>query len=195
MFNKPALWLSGLAEAIKHAKCEANGEAVSLDIGLQKCQLLFKTIRSEGRNIWWVGNGGSAAMCTHLSQDILNKLKIKSFVLADAPLLTCISNDYGYENIYARPLETLVGPGDLLVAISSSGNSANILNCIALANERGLSTITLSGFDKNNKVNSKRADVSIYVQSQLYGIVEVAHEAILHSAIESLWLTESNPSN
>jgi len=191
-FASPIGWIDGLHQVLRNTKCKLRGEKASIDQAVSEIQALFKKTRESESNLWWVGNGGSAGICAHLSQDALNKLKVRSQVLADAPLLTCIANDFGYENIYSRPLETLTKPGDMLIAISSSGKSKNILNCVELARRREMSIVTLSAFDEKNPLWNEKADVSLYLKSELYGIVEVGHEALLHAAIETMWLEEKN---
>ena len=111
--------------------------------------------------------------------------------LGETSLMTCMANDFGYKNIYHNPLEKLVKPKDLLIAISSSGNSENILLCAKMALEKGMELITLSGFKDDNKLWNIESDLSVFVPADLFGIVELSHEAILHGIIESLWLEKS----
>ncbi len=196
MFKKksesPIQWLSQLNEAIQSTNCKVRGTETSLTDALLAVQRLLVETRERDSGVWWVGNGGSSALCSHLSQDMLNKLKLRSMVLSDAPLLTCMANDFGYENIYSRPLETLAKSGDLLIAVSSSGQSKNILNCVELAVRKQMSVITLSAFKTDNPLWMQSTDISFYIPCTLYGQIEVGHEAILHSAIETLYFKESS---
>lgn len=183
----PTEWLSKLNQTLLAAKCRYKGVLTEFETGLKYVDDIFSELKQEDKTIWWAGNGGSAAICSHLSQDVLNKLKIKSFHCGDTSLMTCMTNDFGYENVYARPLDTLARKGDLLIAISSSGNSENILKAAGLAKKKEMKLITLSGMSETNRLWALDHCLSFYVDSSLYGIVEVSHEAILHAAIETHW--------
>lgn len=186
----PLLWLKSLSESLERTQCKKNGETLTLTDGLEALIRELERVRADNKRLWWVGNGGSNALCSHLSQDALNKLKIKSMNFSDPSLITCMANDFGYPNVYARPLSTLAESGDLLIAVSSSGNSQNIIECVKLANERGMRVVTVSGFSQTNTLYNSESNLSFYLPASLYGITEVGHEALLHSAIESLWMRE-----
>lgn len=188
--ESPIQWLKQLNEVLQSTKCKVRGKEATLTEALAAVQEIFVQTRARNSGVWWVGNGGSSALCSHLSQDMLNKLKLRSMVFSDAPMLTCMANDFGYENIYARPLETLAATGDLLIAVSSSGQSKNILNCVDLAAQKKMPSITLSAFKPDNPLWMRPSDVSVYLPCSLYGQVEVGHEALLHSAIETLYFKE-----
>lgn len=173
------------------SQCKLGKEFVDLEHGCYAAVKIINTTIESDASIWWVGNGGSAAICSHLSQDMLNKLGARSFFPGDASLMTCMSNDYGYENAYCQILEKLARSKDLLVAISSSGNSENIISCAKMALRRGLDFITLSGFKDDNKLWNMESNLSFFVSADLFGLVELSHEAILHGIIESLWLEKS----
>ncbi len=190
IFNKysPYNWLENLHKTIMSAQCRSGKESVSLEDGCCVAGEIINKIVDADANIWWVGNGGSAAICSHLCQDMLNKLGARSFFPGDASLMTCMANDFGYENVYHHPLEKLVKPKDLLIAISSSGNSENIFLCAKMALKKGMDLITLSGFKEDNRLWNSESDLAFFVPAELFGIVELSHEAILHGIIESLWL-------
>ncbi|PCI52984.1 MAG: phosphoheptose isomerase [Alphaproteobacteria bacterium] len=181
-------WLVELSDAMREPVCQIKGGAVAATDAFNEMKRLFIETKRSDKAVYWVGNGGSAAMCSHLSQDVLNKLGTRTYVLSDTSLLTCMANDYGYEAVYAKPLEGLMREGDLLIAISSSGNSKNILNAVAVAQDKGARCIALSAFDADNKLNHAGADVSLFLPCALYGHAEVGHEALLHAVIETLWL-------
>ena len=180
-------WMKILFKAIENSQSKITGSLVKNELAYQKVNELFKDAMNKRTSVWWVGNGGSSAVCAHLSQDIMNKLKIKSYYLNDASLLTCMANDYGYENVYKKPLELHANKDDLLIAISSSGNSENIVSCIEMASEKQMKIVTLSGMKNDNRLWRSDVDVCFYVPSVFYGIVEVGHEAILHGIIETLF--------
>jgi len=187
----PSDWLSELNKRILASSARAEGKPVTLEKGFQILREALLDTRARDANVWWVGNGGSAALCAHLSQDLLNKLKLRSQAFADASLITCMANDFGYAQVYAKPLAALARPGDLLIAISSSGKSENILACARLAREKDMRLVTLSGFKADNPLWSMPADVAFYLPAELYGQVEIGHEALLHGVIETLWLEET----
>ena len=101
-----------------------------------------------------------------------------------------MANDFGFEEVFAKPLSFFAGENDILIAISSSGNSKNILNAARVAHEKGMKLITLSGFKENNHLWCMDSDAAVLLQSDLYGIVEAGHEVILHGIIETLWLKQ-----
>lgn len=144
-------------------------------------------MRPPGANqVLLVGNGGSAAICTHIANDYIKNAKRKAMVFSDAALLTCMGNDFGYENIYSYPLAMHTNSGDLLIAISSSGQSENILNAVEVAQKRGAQVLTFSGFDSANPLR-RLGDVNVYCPVSAYGLVELAHSVVLHGLVDALW--------
>jgi D-sedoheptulose 7-phosphate isomerase len=188
--HHPVQWLEKLSGVLKIVKCKLSDQPVALDQAFLALEQILNETRAKDAALWWVGNGGSAAICSHLSQDVLNKLGIRSMNLNDASLITCMANDFGYSKVYEKPLRTLVRDGDMLIAISSSGNSENILSCARLAKEKNMKLVTLSGFSEDNFLWNVKSDISFYLPVDLYGLVEVGHEALLHSVIECMFLNE-----
>lgn len=138
-----------------------------------------------GKRIFAIGNGGSAAIADHLGCDWTKGTHVHTHptidvtsMTANGALYSAIANDYGFEQVFAAQVELLGKEGDVLVAISSSGDSANVLNAVQAANARGMFTIGLSGFAGGKLKNS--VDVSIWVDANNYGLVEDAHQAIMH---------------
>lgn len=145
--------------------------------------LLSQTKKNNGI-AYIIGNGGSAGIASHFCIDLLNALEIPSNTLFDSNMFTCIANDYGYENVFANPLKTLLKPNDLLVAISSSGSSPNILNAVKVANEKKINTFTLSGFDNTNPLR-QMGSLNYYLNQSDYGLVEMGHFFLLHTIIDT----------
>ncbi len=187
---QPKNWIEELNTVLNRVECSIKGNLIPMEEAFSVLESLLLKVRTENSSVWWVGNGGSASICSHLSQDMLNKLKIRSMPLNDPSLMTCMSNDFGYENVFKRPLELLASEGDLLIAISSSGNSQNIVSCAEMAVQKGLHLVTLSGFSSDNCLWTGKSDISFYLPSNFYGIIEVGHEALLHAVIESLFFKE-----
>ena len=186
----PITWLETLGTIGAATRCRVAGKDVPLAKGYERIGELFSSTRGREGTIWWIGNGGSCAICSHLAQDALNKLSVRSQVLSDPSLMTCMANDFGYAEVYARPLRRLARPGDCLVAISSSGNSQNIVACADYALEAGMGLVTLSAFAEDNKLWNHMSDVALFLPMSLYGLAEVGHEALLHAAIECQYLAE-----
>ncbi|MEM3067746.1 MAG: SIS domain-containing protein [Thermoplasmata archaeon] len=141
-------------------------------------ELLLKT-----KNIFFVGNGGSMAICSHMYEDYAKIGKFRTYIFSDPALITCFSNDYGYENAMAEWLKMYIREKDMLIAISSSGNSLNILNATEVAKNKKARIITLSGFQNNNKLKEK-GNVNFYLPIENYGVVECFHQVILHCLLD-----------
>jgi D-sedoheptulose 7-phosphate isomerase len=148
---------------------------------------MLTEMRSRGGRLYLVGNGGSAGVASHAVTDFLNVGKLKAATLHEPALLTCMSNDYGYEAAFARILATLASPGDILIAISSSGQSANIRNAAAQIRRSRGKAVTLSGFKRDNPLRSL-GDVNFWLDSNDYGMVEIGHQFILHNVADRLRL-------
>ena len=146
------------------------------------CHLLREAAVSS---VFIVGNGGSAAVAAHIANDYVNVAKLRAITLHDAAVLTCMANDYGYDIAYARLVRTMARKGDILIAISSSGNSPNILNAVSAAVEVGARTVTLSGFRADNKLR-RLGDINIWVPVEDYGLAEISHLVILHNLADRL---------
>ena len=136
--------------------------------------------------IYLIGNGGSNSICSHLSQDYTKALGLKAQCFSDASRLTCYINDYGRDMAYAKFLEHFATTSSLVILISSSGNSENIISCAEHCVKESIPFVILTGFDKNNKLRSRfcsSALLDFYVPSSDYGIVENTHSIFLHSVI------------
>jgi D-sedoheptulose 7-phosphate isomerase len=108
---------------------------------------------------------------------------LRAWAMNDGSMLTCLGNDYGYDHIFAKQIEFHARGGDLLIAISSSGRSANILNAVRSGREMGCGVVTLSGFLPDNPLREK-GDINFYLNSELYGYVEIGHLALCHSILD-----------
>ena len=158
--------------------------------GMQHLTRLFLETRKNGKHLFFIGNGGSAAIASHMTADYMKNGRMKTISLYDSSVITCFGNDYGYEELFSRSLEYLGENGDLLVAISSSGNSPNIVNAIQTAKEKGMKVVTLSGFQRRNRI-SMSGDYNIYVPVSRYGMVESIHNLILQEIVDVLMECDS----
>jgi D-sedoheptulose 7-phosphate isomerase len=136
-----------------------------------------------GNKLIYIGNGGSAAIASHLAIDYSKNGGIRSLAFNDASALTCLGNDLGYENVFAKQLDFHARPGDLLIAISSSGKSPNILAGVATARARDCGIVTFSGFSEDNDLR-RTGDINFYVRSCEYGFVELAHLSLSHAILD-----------
>lgn len=132
-----------------------------------------------------MGNGGSSAIASHMTADFMKNGGMNTYSLYDNAVTTCMGNDYGYEYIFSRPMEFLVKRDDLVVAISSSGNSRNILNAVETAVRKGAEVITFTGFEPDNKAK-QMGNINVYVPSRKYGIVESIHNLILQQIVDMI---------
>jgi D-sedoheptulose 7-phosphate isomerase/D-glycero-D-manno-heptose 1,7-bisphosphate phosphatase len=132
------------------------------------------------------GNGGSAAIANHLQCDHLKAIRMKTDLTprvvslsTNVELLTAIANDLAYEEVFTYQLQSQASPGDVLIAISSSGRSPNIVRALTWARDHGLHTIALTGFDGGDARTT--AEVSIHIDAANYGVVEDLHQVIMHA--------------
>ena len=142
----------------------------------------LKLIEKSSR-IFFIGNGGSNAICSHMAEDFMKIGGKPTFSFSDAALITCFSNDYGYENAMKEWIKFHFKDGDLLIAISSSGESKNITNCVEFVKGKNGKILTLSGFKQKNKL-STLGDINFHLNNTSYGVVECFHEIILHSILD-----------
>ena len=146
---------------------------------------VFTTVKQAGKQVFFIGNGGSAAIASHMTADFMKNGGMKTYSLYDNSVTTCMGNDYGYEYIFSRPLEFLADEDDLLIAISSSGNSKNIINSIQVAKKKGCRVITFSGFLKDNAIRVL-GDYNLHVPVSHYGMVESIHNLILQQIVDMI---------
>jgi len=180
MFQSYMQHLEQFKNVLSNTKISIKNKQVhSFELGLDLVVEKLLQIREEKRNLYVIGNGGSAGIAAHAVTDFANVCKLKASTLHESSLLTCMANDYGYENAMARMLDLVLNPGDVLIAISSSGKSANIVNAASKAKSKGAYSITLTGFSSSNPVRES-GDLNIWVDSNDYGLIEVGHQFILH---------------
>ena len=132
-----------------------------------------------------IGNGGSASIASHVAVDLTKAANIRAISFNDSSLLTCFSNDYGYEHWAEKAIEFYADKNDLVVLISSSGQSKNIINCATKAKSMNIPIITLSGFMNNNPLR-EMGNVNLWVDSKSYNIVEITHQTWLLSVVDYL---------
>jgi len=147
----------------------------------------FKDKLLKFKKVIILGNGGSNAISSHIAEDYAKNLKLQTFSFSDAARLTCYINDYGMAEAYVEFIKDYADSNTLIILISSSGNSDNIINAALHCINNNYNIITLTGFKQDNKVNNMVEKygnaLSFYVPSTDYGVVELTHEFILHSVV------------
>ena len=152
---------------------------------LKHSSRLIKDANNKGHKVIILGNGGSAAIASHVSVDLTKAANIRAMNFNEASLLTCFSNDYGYEHWAEKAIEFYADKGDLVILISSSGQSENIINAALKAKEMDLSLITLSGFISSNPLRSL-GDINLWVDSNHFNTIETVHQTWLLSIVDYL---------
>lgn len=152
---------------------------------LESAAALIRATQLQGRKVIIVGNGGSAAMASHVAVDLTKAAGVRAISFNEADLLTCFANDYGYEHWVEKALDFYADEGDLVILISSSGKSLNIVNGARKAHELKLRVITLSGFSPDNPLRTL-GEVNLWADSRAYNIVEMTHHIWLVAIVDYL---------
>ena len=171
--------------AVATIATDSLGNSVELEEAVSRGIDLLSAARANNSKVLLVANGGSAAIASHVQNDLVKACGIRSMVFTEQPLLTALANDNGYDSVYQFPTNIWAEADDVMIAISSSGRSENILSAVNAAKIHGMKVVTLSGFDEDNDLR-KQGDVNLYSKSSKYGIVENVHSIITHSITDSL---------
>jgi len=163
---------------------DAGGRTLPIQAALDSWRTLTLAAKELDRVHYFIGNGASATMASHLALDCAKNAGIRSLAFNDPASLTALGNDLGYDQVFAAPLRWHARPGDLLIAISSSGRSPSILAGIDVAREKGCAIVTLTGMREDNP-GRRGGDLNFYVPGKTYGCVESLHQILLHC-----WLDE-----
>jgi D-sedoheptulose 7-phosphate isomerase len=175
-----------LANALRDTKVtDRSSKSLPLEEGCEWVRQAAHETHDAGNKIIFVGNGGSAGIASHLAIDFSKNGGLRALAFNDASALTCLGNDLGYENVFAKQLDFHARSGDMLIAISSSGRSPNILEAVKVARGRDCKVVTYSGFTEDNELR-QAGDVNFYVRANKneYGFVEVAHLALCHAVLD-----------
>lgn len=177
-------YLQCLLSCIQSIECEIAGDGKSYNEAIAYLEEMTAKLREKGK-LFFIGNGGSAGISMHMATDFLKNGRVRTHNMHDPTTLTCIANDYGYENVFSKQIEMAADADDVLIAISSSGRSENILRAVRLAKEIGCRVATFSGFAADNPLR-QLGDWNIYVPCNSYGIVESIHQLILQQVVDEL---------
>ncbi len=154
----------------------------------------LETVHENGKKTMILGNGGSAAMASHVAVDFSKNANIRMVNFNEADLITCLANDYGYEHWMAKAIEIYGDEGDQVILISSSGRSPNVVNAAKTAKEKNYKVITFTGFDKNNPLKST-GELNLWVNSRAYNIVEMVHHIWLLAICDAVIGVAEYPAN
>ncbi|MGH7485517.1 MAG: D-sedoheptulose-7-phosphate isomerase [bacterium] len=180
-------YASRLGAAISGIEATLHDRRISAEGALDRTIRLFRSAMDAKGKLIFIGNGGSAALASHAAADYGTNGQLRVIAPLDAASLTCISNDLGYECVFETQIARLCEGDDVLVAISSSGESANVLRGADAAHRIGMRVVTLTGFNSANRLRGS-GEISFWVPSDDYGIVESAHLALLHVVLDA-WRT------
>ena len=158
---------------------DKTGHPLSIEDGFQRWVAMTHDVQTRGQNLYLIGNGASASMASHFAADACKNGRLRAQAFNDASLVTATANDDVYEEVFALPLDRFARPGDLLIAISSSGSSPNIVRALERAQALRLQIVTLSGRKPDNP-SRRFGDVNVYIPNQRYGWIEPSHHVVLH---------------
>lgn len=167
---------------------DLSAQVIDYDDAVIDVIALIRKQHDQGKKVIFIGNGGSASIASHMAIDFWRNAGVRALTFNDGSLLTCISNDFGYPEVFAKPISCFADEGDILVTISSSGKSENILNAVKAAHDLKAHVITFSGFAPINPLR-KLGEYNFYVPSNSFGYVEVAHQLILHTIVDIMMAT------
>ncbi len=167
-----------------------NGEPLDQDAALAELTDMTELTRTFHKTIFMIGNGASASMASHIAADLCKNGGLCTEVFTDLALITAVANDLGSEQLYATPLQRRGTPGDLLVAISSSGKSPNILEAVRVARKLNMSVVTFSAMGADNPLRGA-GDLNFYVDAPTYGQAESAHAVLLHLWVDCCERTDN----
>lgn len=165
--------------------CNADQKEISIESAFSIWKDWTLEVRTKDKYIYFIGNGASASMASHFAADMAKNGGVRTQVFTDLSLITATANDMCYEEVYSQPLRWYMEKGDMLVAISSSGSSPNVLRGTETAKELGGKVITISAMKEENPLK-KLGDLNFYVSAQTYGLAEVSHMAILHFWVDQI---------
>ena len=180
VFPPASQYLQTLSELMLNTQVtDGAGVALPLDEGAERAVEMIGAVAAASGKVMLAGNGGSAAVVSHVQNDLFKAVGVRALVFTEQPLLTALANDHGYEAAYERCMQLWGEARDLFITVSSSGSSENIVRAVETALAKGCKVITLSGFDADNS-SRRKGHLNFYVDSHVYGYVETAHAALTH---------------
>jgi D-sedoheptulose 7-phosphate isomerase len=189
----PRGYFSAFASLLDQVEVTSHGGArMAIDHAVDLVVDSIVSLKDAGAKVLLIGNGGSAAIVSHMQNDLCKTVGVRAMVFTEGPLLTATANDDGYHSVFHRPVELWAEARDLLIAVSSSGESENIVRAAAAARERGCQIVTMTGFRPENRLR-QLGNVNVYVPASTYGYVETAHGLIAHCVTDMAVLRTARP--
>lgn len=167
-------------------KCAKHLEDVEIINEAINAKKIILESSANSKKLIFAGNGASASIANHASLDFTKQGKIKSVNFNESAFITAFANDFGYENWLSKCIEIHGNKNDLLILISCSGNSKNLIKAQQKAKKKKINVISLTGCKKNNKLNSSKNICKIWINSNKYNVIEIIHHTILLSIIDRL---------
>ena len=161
----------------------APGESLDMAEAINQMMALARRTHAAGNKLMFVGNGGSSAIASHMATDYSKNGNVRAMALNDTAMLTCLGNDLGYDRVFAKQIELYARADDLVIAISSSGRSVNMLQAVKAARAAKCSVVTMSGFAADNPLR-RLGDINFFIASDRYGFVEIGHLTICHAILD-----------
>lgn len=184
MHNVALDYIDDLSSLFKQTKVtDDEGKQINLADGLAKASEKIKQASALGGRVIFIGNGGSAAVASHKALDYWFTGGVKGISFSDHANLTCISNDFGYQNVFSKQIEMFADSNDVLFAISSSGKSENILLAVNAAKEKGCAVFTFSGFKEENNLRAL-GELNFYTPCSHFNKVESIHLLLCDCILE-----------
>lgn len=186
MYKQMNGYISELKKALDGVEITSEGcRDIDYTDGIDALVRILKSYKSSRKGVYLCGNGGSAGIAQHMTADFLKNGGIFTHSLYGQTTLTCLSNDLSYEYVFSKQLELMAKEGELLIAISSSGESENIIKAIETIRRFRGTVVTLTGFRENNRIRSM-GDWNVYVPCGHYGIVESVHNIVLQQIVDEI---------
>jgi D-sedoheptulose 7-phosphate isomerase len=185
MINFYQEYINNVKTALDQVKVtDYNGKEYNINQAFDIWATKAKEIRDNLNGLlFFCGNGASASMAEHMSHDWFQNAKVNTTTNAETAHITAISNDLSYEDVFSYRIERILSEKDMLIGISSSGNSPNIVKAIVAGRKKGAFIITVSGKEKDNQIR-QMGHLNFHVELGTYGLVESAHAVLIHSALD-----------
>ncbi len=158
---------------------DEQGNELAVDDGFAQWVEITLAAKKSRNVVYLAGNGASASMASHMAADLAKNGRMHTQVLTDQSFITAIGNDISFDDVYSFPLSVRGNEGDVLITISSSGNSPNVVKAINMAKSLGMKVITVSGLKEDN-ASRKSGHLNFYLPATTYGYVEGTHGILLH---------------
>lgn len=180
----PQTYFTEVIEGLEHTVVTYQEKEIPIEEGIKLWCGYARETQQKGGMLFFCGNGASATMAEHMSHDWFQNAKVNTYTCSETSHITAISNDVSYADVFAYRIERILTDRDILITISSSGNSPNVIRAIEEARKKGAFIITVSGKDAANRSRAL-GDLNFYVPLDTYGLVESAHAVLLHNALDA----------